>query len=386
MIIEDINLLHKIEQPITTPFHYCRALEIVTDNGNIYTPYKTTNRPEFLARSGVPLLKTLPQNITSDFRLLDQKTIDGIFHASSNVGKKVLGTIKQFNDMTRGSKLRMTIFQPAEVILRNWSISKKINFADTQAEYLQAKLGLDLITYPFLNLPTSDYIEFIDKRYRGSETQSTIFTLDMAMEPNRLKSIIEHLVNKKEPIIIALIYKKWEISIPQHIIINDYFNNPKVVFMACQVDRIDEATNTSNTHAVAVGANFDIVALKQQRGYGKPTLETNKINFFAPQTLQINNFDNTFQQQQNLISEMRLTADDYLDLKHVSRILNGRNGAKVHPKKYLTLFYLSRVHEALTSADTFSKQRDAILDRNVRTYILQTSLQHTPMVKSPTAL
>lgn len=382
MIIEDINLLREVERPITTPFHYCRALEIITDNGNIYTPYKTTNRLEFLARSGVPLLKTLPQDITSDFRQLDQKTVDGILHASSKAGKVTLGTIKQFNDITRGSKLRITIFQPVETVLRNWNVDQKISFADIQAEYLQAKLGLDLITYPFLNLPTSEYIDFIDKRYKGNETQSTIFTVDMAMDHDRFKLIIEHLVNKKEPIIIALIHRKWETSIAQHIIINSYFNNPKVVFMACQVERIEEGTNTSNTHAVAVGANFDIVALKQHRGYGKPELVLNKIRFFAPQTLRINNFDNTFQQQRDLISEMNLTADDYLDLTHVSRILNGKNGAEFHPGKYKILFYLARVHEALTSADTFSKQRKAILDKNIKEYILQTNLQHTPIVKS----
>lgn len=382
MIIEDVRLLDSVEHPKTSPFHYCRSLEIITDNGRVNTPYKTTNRPEFVARSGIPLLKTLPYNITSDFKLLDSNIINQFLNTDSNISAKLLGVIKQFNDITRRSKLRVSIFQPTENVLSSWNSEQKINFADIQAEYLQSKLNSELITYPFLALPPSDYLRFIDKRYDNNEKKSTIFTLDMQMQPRHLKQILDHLKNKRAPMIIALIHRKWNMTIPQHVIVNSYFGNPKMVFMACQVERTDsEASRISNTHSITIGANFDIVALKQGRGYPiEQKLELNQIKFFAPKTLRIDNLGITFQQRRDLISEFDLPQDDTLDLRYLSQVIRGRNGAEVHPKKYQILFYLARVHETITSATVFAKEREMILERRIREHILDTNLQNVPMI------
>ena len=379
MIIEGVNLLNDVERPVTPPFHYCRTLEIITDKGPVYAPYKTTNRSEFTARSGIPLLKTLPSDITNDFRLLDENTIDGFLKTSNSINKKIL-TIKQFNNITPGSKLRITILQPAGNVLSSWDSKQKTDFADTQAEYYQAKLGSDLITYPFLDLPTSEYIEFIDKRYNAIEPQSTIFTLDMKMNHNSLKQILDHLQKKNKPMIVALIHRKWIDTVTQHRLINSYFDNPKLVFMACQVERTDE--EISNTHSVSIGSNFDIVALKQARGYSKnEDLNLSNIKFLSPQTLKIENLPNTFQQQRDLISEIGITTEDYLDYTHLSQILRGRRGAACHPKKYQILYYFAKFHEAITSAIIFDKERTMIQEQSIGEHILNTNLQHIPMFR-----
>lgn len=383
MIVEDVKLLGEgVESPKTPPFQYCRPLEIITDNGNIKTPYKTTNKHEHLARSEIPILKVLPNEIVSNFKLLDNTMIEAFYNNTGKNAKRLLDVVKQFNDITRRSKLRISIFQPLESILLSWNSAEKIAFADTQAEYFQSKLNSDLITYPFLELPLSEYLAFIDERYSGNEKQSTIFTLDMAMNSNYLKQILDHLQEKREAMIIALIHRKWSDTIPQHTIINSYFNNPKMIFMACQVDRINEETGaTSNTHAITVGSNFDIVALKQSRGFPvKQTLNLNKIKFFAPDTLRIDNLEATFTQQRNFISEFNLPADDYLDQIHLTHIINGRNGAKIHSKKYQILFYLARVHEAITSAAIFAKEHEMILEKRIQEHILNTDLQYIPMI------
>ncbi len=382
MIIEGVKLLDYVEHPKTRPFHYCRSLEIITDKGSVSTPYKTTNRLEFVARSGVPLLKALPYNITSDFKLLDSNTINMFLNTDGKANKRLLGIVKQFNAITKSSKLRISIFQPMDGVLASWSIKQKINFADTQAEYFQSKLNSELITYPFLNLPMHDYLRFIDKRYDGNEMQSTIFTLDMGMNPAYLEQILEHLKYKREPMIIALIHRKWNIATRQHMIVNSYFDNPKMVFMACQVERTDDDTGyASNTHLTTIGSNFDIVALKQAYGFPiNQKLELNRIKFFAPETLRVDNLDTTFQQQRDLISELDLSNADVLDLEHLPQVIKGRNGAKIHPKKYQILFYLARVHETITSAAVFSKEREMIHEGKIKEHILNTSLQNTPMI------
>lgn len=379
MIIEGINLLNDVERPVSPPFHYCRMLEIITDKGPIYTPYKTTNRSEFIARSGIPMLKTLPSDITNDFRLLDENTIDGFLNTSNSINKKIL-TIKQFNDITAGSKLRITIFQPTENVLSSWDSKQKIDFADIQAEYYQAKLDSDLITYPFLNLPTSEYIEFIDKRCNTNGPQSTIFTLDMKMNHDNLRQILDHLQKKNMPMIVALIHRKWNDTVMQHRLINSYFDNPNLLFMACQVERIDG--ESSNTHSVSIGSNFDIVALKQARGYStNDDLNLSNIKFLSPQTLKIENLPNTFQQRRDLISEIGVNAKDYLDYMHISQIIKGRRGAEYHPKKYQILYYFAKVHETITSAIIFDKERTMIQEQNIREHILDTNLQHMPMFR-----
>jgi hypothetical protein len=88
MIIEDIRFIETPEPiPQTAPFHNSRSLEIITDKGRVTTPRRTTNRAEFMARSGVPLLKALPSEITSDFKLLDQRQISAIMGNTKDSSK-----------------------------------------------------------------------------------------------------------------------------------------------------------------------------------------------------------------------------------------------------------------------------------------------------------
>ena len=388
MIIEDIRIVGPNNgAPQNPPYHYDKTLEIITDVGKVTTPHKTTNRAEFRARSGIPLLKVLPNEITSDFRLLDEKQIKAIMGGTKD-SSKFVNTVSQFNDITRKSLLRFSTFQPAENVLKIWGHKEKIEFANLQAQYLQYGLDSDLITYPYLDLPVSDYINFIDSKYgRGYENQSNIFTLDLGMDPTHLKKIIDHLIAKEQPTIISIIHKPWRRTISQHAIINSYFGNKKaekIAFLASQVERIEYESNTSNTHAVAVGSNFDIVALKQARGFPQEQkLELNRIMFYAPESLQLNNLDTTFADpNRSLIGEFNIPTDDYLDLIHLNNIIQGVNGASVHPKKYQIVFYLSRVHEAYLSPDNFTRLREHIMDQDVIQHIQNTNLRNVPMIRN----
>lgn len=385
MILEDVTL-KEVDQNIEgDPAHYfrSRAIEITTDKGKFVTPIRVTTRSEYVARDGVPICKLLPLDLAVDFKEIDDAHTRGLMN-EGKVGEKVLGLTRQFNDVTENAIFRASIFQPPFNILEEMSSDEKTRFADLQAEFLQLRLGTNLLTYPYLQLPVSEYLQFIDARYRRNEAMSTIFTLDMSMPYDDLKAVIDHIVSKKEPAIIALIYREWEKTIPQHSLISSYYRQEKLAFLACQVDRIEPETNTSNLHSVAFSGGFDMVCLGQRRGFGKADqkLDLNKIKFFNPTSLAIDNIDSTLRTpNRNIIRELDLPADNQEEIDYLQLILRGYRGGARHPEKFKKLLYLAKVHEAITSPKIFEKAREYVINKNTQEYIDQTNLKLVPMIR-----
>lgn len=383
MRIEDVTVKARDQSGENSMLYYrSRVVEITTDKGTFTTPSRVVARTEYLARSGIPLYKNLPLDLAVDFRPLDNAQVDGLMNEGERAKKIVLLT-KQFNDITANAIFRISIFQPSRKLLTAMSTPEKIRFADTQAEYLQIRLGTDLVTYPYLQLPISDYKSFIDSHTSTNGEFSTIFTLDMKMNMKDMKEVIDHIISKNQPTIIALIYEDWAETIPQHTLISSYFNQDKVAFFACQVEREQPESHTSNMHSVTFGGGFDLVALKQVRGYKKnPVLDLNKIRFFDPQTLSINNIESTLENpNRNIVNELSLQDDNARDYNYLGMILRGYRGALVHPKKFQVLYYLGRVHEALTSYTVFRNNRERIEHTRMLEHINETNLRLAPIIR-----
>ncbi|MDE1729136.1 MAG: hypothetical protein KGH81_08180, partial [Thaumarchaeota archaeon] len=68
------------------------------------------------------------------------------------------------------------------------------------------------------------------------------------------------------------------------------------------------------------------------------------------------------------------------DRDYVSMILRGYEGALHHPKKHQILYFLARVHEAMTSPKVFATTRDKIVKKEVESYINSTALKRVPMI------
>ena len=384
MILEDVKLREQDQDDEKTPYYYrTRIVDITTDKGTFSTPTRVIARSEYLARSNLPLAKPLPTDLAIDFRNLSEKQTKGLL-TEGKVAEKILRVTQQFNDISRRAIFRISVFQPPKTILGDWSSKQKIEFADTQANYLQKKLGTNLITFPYLALPTSEYIQFINARYRRDQDLSTIFTLDLSMDYNSLKEILEHLKAKKDPMIIALIYEEWQKTIPQHNLIASYFDNEKMAFFACQVEREELDSHTSNLHAVACGGGFDLVSLIQKRGYSdNKNLDMTKINIYDPNTLSINNIEAVANDpSRDLVEEFDLNSYDYNDQPYLSSIVKGYKGAGIHPKKYQILYYLAKVHEAVTSPPRFDKERKMIKSKEFLQHISDTKLKEVPMIRS----
>jgi hypothetical protein len=384
MILEDVRLKDMEQGDDRLPYYYrTRFVNISTDKGTFSTPARVITRHEYMARSGVPLSRSLPLQLAIDFRELSDAQVYGLMN-KSDIAEQILRVTKQFNDITRKAILKISVFQPPYSSLNKMSNEEKIRYADTQADFLQRRLGSGIITFPYLNMSFSEYKEFIDTRYRRSIEHSTIFTLDMKMEPLHLEKILNHLTEKEQPMIIVLIYENWEKTIPQHRIISQHFDNEKVALRMCQVEREEHESHTSELHSVALGGGLDLVSLKQSRGFSKlQRLSLGKIKLFDPRTLSINNIDSTLNDSTRiLLDEFEFYQDNFNDFNYVSNIIRGYRGAAIHHKKFQILYYLARTHEAIASTRIFDGTRQLIGKNELPEYIEQTNLRSVPMIRN----
>lgn len=381
MILEDIKLVD-IEQNYNNSIYFrSRIVKITTDLGSFLTPKRIISRLEHIARSNIPLSKHLPLDTAIDFRLLENSSIQDILH-NSDYSEKLLKLTKQFNNITNRAIFRLSIFQPPLNILSSLPKEIKLRFANIQAEYFQEKLNNEIITFPFLKLELSDYKEFINEKYNQKKDNSIIFVLDLQLEKKYLQALLEHLISKEQPLIIILIYKDWQKAIPQYDLVHSYFEKEHVAFFMVQVEREDQISHTSNLHSLTFGGGFDLVSLMQSRGYSSnEKLDINKIRFFDPITLSINNIENTMlNPNRKIVEELNLPKDNFNDYFYINKILKGYRGALTNEKKFETLYALARTHETITSYDIFEKSKEKIKMKELNEYIKLTDLKNAPII------
>jgi len=383
MILEDVTFIDKVENETQTPpFYRSRIMKITTDLNSFSTPARVTTRSEHHARSLAPLSRTVPLDLAIDFRELTDNQVLKFNDDDGKVSAKLVRLARQFNDITTDAIFRISVFQPPDSVLAILSDQKKIKFAESQAEFLQSRLGSNMITYPYLDLPVTDYKAFIDAHYLRTENASTIFFFDMAMDSNNLRGLIDHIVKKEQPAIVGLKYRKWEDSIPQHRVVASFFNNQRTAFFAAQVEREEPDTHVSNLHSVAFEWGLDFVSLNQPRGHpNKQKLNLNKIRMIDPNSLVISNIEHTLaDSNRNILGEFDIPLENFNDISFVQRVLRGYRGAKVHPKKFQTLFRLARTHEAITSCKAFDTSREKIPEKEqMKDYIDHTGLKLAPL-------
>lgn len=387
MILEDIKLNNVSENEDNSPYYFRnRTLDIITSDGKFTTPARVNTRTEYVARSNVPLSEALDLNLAADFREL---TVDQTDHILSDDGeedvKKILGLAGQFNDITRRTIFKLSVFQPPKSRLSTMRDDEKEDFGDYQVDFFQKNLGAGIITYPYLALPINKYKKFIDARTKRDENTTSVFTFDMNMETKDFREIINHIVDKKQPTIICLIHRPWIDTPKNHAIISKFYDNEKTAFFACQVEREEETSHGSNLHSIGFTRGFDLVALHQTRGGGgDKDLSLHKIKFFDPKTLEINTIENIMlNPTRKLLEEFNFAKHNFRDSEYVSMILDGYEGAKYHSKKHEILYYLARTHEAMTSPPVFAQTREKIMKNEVESYIRDTVLKDMPMLKTP---
>lgn len=383
MVIEDIRIRHiDASETISDLFYKNRILDVYTNKGKIMTPNRFTTNSEITARSQIPLSSPVPTDCCILFKPLTWPFMNNFHTNTSAKCAQLLRLNTQFNDLTKRSILRLSIFQPAKTALENMSIESKIRFAEMQAQYLQFMLNADIITYPYLDLPTSSYIDFINRNNRRNEHVSTVFTLDMGMDENSFKKILDHLIAPREPTLLALIHRDLKNNIGQYNYLASKYKEEKVAFIACQVPREDIYTKLSMAHEI-IHHSFDFVALEQRHGGGPLTPDLNKIRIFSPQQKSLDTLANTLaDNNRSIIDELRIPEYNFRDTQLVHRMIEGYRGAGRATIKFQKWFYLARLHEIVNSKIEFSHVQEAIRTRNVAEYILESALTRSTHIKT----
>ena len=375
MALEDVAIeaMHAGD-PLFPPGVRARAMSIVTSAGRIRTPARIITRSEHVARSKAAVSRALPTQLAMDFRTLPLSDVAGLAERGA-VADRLASLTRQFQSYTRRAALAMSVFQPEPSALASLSAVAKIEFADAQAEFLQRNLGIEFQTYPYLDLPASDYIRFIADRQRRNESCTTLFVLDMAMPPAALEKIVGYMAGTRQPTILPLIYRDPSKTTPQHIAISKHFDSPRMATVSCQIPRTLPGTKISGPHAASVRSGFDMAVLQQSRGYTSPSLNLDKIKFFSRKTLEIDPVQHVqMDRGRSLADEFYLGEFNGPDRRHIARMLGDLEGAATNRQKFLRLFYLARMHEALNSSREFEVARDMILEGRIGEYASRASL------------
>lgn len=381
MAIEDIRLHPNFDFNSTKNYGKPRVMQVITDRGILETPNRVATHSEILAKSEVPLAMSLPMEICVAFRPLERDVMSSFSQDASSISADLIKKTHQFNNLTTRAKIRMSFFQPAEIALNNMSTESKLRFARIQAEFLQKRMGYDIITYPYLGLPLSDYKQFIDQNYDNNPDSTTTFTFDMSMEENNFKEIIGHLLNKAGSKVIALIYRDWQNTVGQHDFIASLHENTKTIFMACQVEREDKNNHLNKLHEISYNS-FDFVALKQNNRGGKLVRDPNKIRIFNPVSKGMDNIINTMQDpNRDIIKELEIPDFNFNDENLISRMTNGYKGIIKSDRKFRKWYYLARVHEFIVSKKEFSKFKENLLSGTVSQYVNDSNLIASNLIK-----
>jgi len=332
----------------------------------------------------IPLSKALPTELANDFKQIDVNQAKSFLEENGGL-IKAIRNCRQFHQITSRAIFRTTFFQPFKTALDIMNNEQKEKFIDLQAG-IQLNLGSNLVTYPHMGYGLHDYLQYIDKYYPPTDEFSAIFTLDMGMPVNTFEAVLEHLVNKAGPKIIALIFKEWENAPLQHYAVRKYFDKENVAFMACQVDREHFVSNASNLHGIQFGS-FDLMAMKQGTGFAEPKIDLNKIRFISTNTLGFKNINETFSDPiRDIISEFEISPKDVNDLNLLENIRKYYIGARHHSKKFNILMYLSKFHEGITSSPEFGISQKFIKSGESLEYIKKKeNLKKLPLIQASSA-
>lgn len=388
MILEDVRMVAKRRgDPAAPPGFRARIMRITTDAGSVETPARLLSASEHKARSEVSVSRALPAEAAMDFRPLNRNDARD-FSTDARVARRLITMTRQFESYTRRAVLRMTVFQPPIAALSDMDPEERIRFADEQADMLEKSLNAGIVTYPHLGLDTGRYLRFIDERHRRNPACTTVFVLDMRMKPESLARILERIEARNEPAIVPLIHRGLDKTVPQHRILANHFDSPRLAFVGCQVPRTVDLGGqaVSGPHDAVMRLGYDMAVLEQHRppGAAAQKLDLGKIMFYSRDTLQLASIRDTLARKgAGLVDEFGLNENNRRDRAHIKEMLGGFEGAAIHKKKFRQLYCLARMHEALNSPPEFARMRDMIMYDRLGEYLSATPLPRMAAARVP---
>lgn len=362
MKLIDVKLDNLDQSKKELPYYYrSRSLKITTENGFIQTPTRMTARTEYYARANVPLNHPMPMDLAIDFKPIAPNQLKDFLKNTETVTDFRLHA-KKFSQITERAKLSFSFYQPSDnalTVLKNMNRDNQKQFIEMQADFLQLQLGTNILTYPYIDYPFTDYKRYVDK-YFNSDPYSTIFVVDMKADPEHFKRVLDYLVQKGAKL-IALLYADIEVSPIQHYIIaSRYANNENLGFLACQVPRKYLNTPVSGLQALQF-TGIDLVAPIQKSTGGPINRNLTKLEFFLRKSLLFDKIHDAFAHNGTVIAgDLDLHSSETQDAQLVKKMIRGFRLGEHDERAFYALLYFSRVHECFASVSEFDESRQLI--------------------------
>jgi hypothetical protein len=370
MRLIDVQVQRLDESSQNLPYYYrSRATRIRTDKGDVITPSRIISKSEYNARAGVPLSRPQPLDLAIDFKTINAKQM-GTFLSTNDTIIDFKRTAKKFVHMTQKAKFRLLFFQPANTAINTFkgmNTQNRRNFIELQANHLQLGLGNEIITYPFLDLPFSQFKEYVD-RYFTNDPFSTIFLVDMRAPPKQFTKMLDYLIHKGSRLIGLIHEDSDNIPIQHQIVASSYANKENLSFIACQVKRKCLEQNASGLHPLQF-SGIDMVAPYQRPGGGDSKPNLSKINFFVKNTLMFQGVRPTMEYNgTSIIEDLDIPFSHEEDREWVRSMVDDYAAGAGDKLMFKELYNLSRLHECIASTNEFGTSRQLIRSQESSQY------------------
>jgi hypothetical protein len=370
MRLIDVTRRESDESSENLPYYYQgRSIRIRTDRGEIVTPARMVSRSEYNARANVPLSMPPPLDLAVDFKTINSDQMR-TFSTENKTVNDIKSKARKFTHITQKAKLRLQFFQPANTaiyVFKGMNAANRRNFIELQANHVQLGLGNKIITYPFLNLPFSQFKQYVDK-YFNDDPFSTVFLVDMKAKPKQFTKMIDYLVQKGSRI-IGLIHEDADVIPIQHqIIASNYANNENLCFIACQVKRKCLVEEASGLHPLQF-SGIDLVAPYQRPTGGESEPNLAKVEFFVKNSLMFQGVYPAFEYGgTSIIDDFDMSASYQTDRAWLRDMIDGYTQAARDKFMFKELYNLSRIHECVSSNTEFGTSRRLIQSQESNEY------------------
>ena len=358
-----------------------RALEIKTNKGIISTPTRASTSYEFKRKAQIPTDIPFENDISVNIQKLNFDNLKQLLTTNEYLGK-LSRKIDLNNRLEQYSKLRVTILQPTSSPSKDQEkgsvYPSGIDLLRNSPEHLekfisivintQIRMGLDVISIPFLDLPPTTYKKLISKVSKTLEQLHCypFFVIDMKYDG--FSQIIDYIISDSQSRIIGLYFRDYLKSVQSYYALSKHAEK-EVVFFSMQVERIDYLRNSisamnylpffaNDIYSVEIPSQF----VPNPKKKSATSFNLGNIRLFSQSTLQVNEIAFNSCLDDKIVN-------DYKGDRIIQEMLENYTEAATDERKYGMLNAFSKVDELRSSLSEFNRLRKYIAQDSTKDYL-----------------
>lgn len=371
-----------------SPFLYpSRTLELKFSRGSVNTPNRAATLYEYNQKGRVPTEITLENTVSYSLNKLNLSKLK-TFLLSNGAFHRILERTVEANSRMKYSHFHFNMIQPtvspgideesgeesesaSDYLVSNSSKREVFLRLITQ---MQFNLGDEIVTLPYLELPSSEYAEVVRefaKSVRSNNKEPmVVFDLDYAKNVEKFEEALDGFMKKADVRLFALSYKSYTRHAVSYDKLSKYVEK-EIAFVSFDVERSDKRNSDISTVHYMPFLGNDIYGIKTPR-YFPPKdnvspgekrekkekldmLSKEKIKFFEPSSLLVVPSARRMGEKEKVLKEIDQSGNSYL-----KRILGDYDVMDKDPTKVEIFGAFARVHELNASTTEFGKVRKLI--------------------------